>query len=81
MKGGEYKAEATSTDQRLKTRGRKPGKKPKRPPSAFFVFLEDFRKEFNLANPNNKSVTTVGKAAGARWKSMTEEDKSSQAPP
>ncbi|CAE5986724.1 unnamed protein product [Arabidopsis arenosa] len=82
MKGGESKAEATSTDQRLKTRGRKPGKKtkkdpnqPKRPPSAFFVFLEDFRKEFNLANPNNKSVATVGKAAGARWKSMTEEDK------
>ncbi|CAH8267183.1 unnamed protein product [Arabidopsis lyrata] len=40
MKGGESKAEATSTDQRLKTRGRKPGKKtkkdpnqPKRPPS------------------------------------------------
>ncbi|CAA0364294.1 High mobility group B protein 4 [Arabidopsis thaliana] len=82
MKGGESKAEATSTDQRLKTRGRKAGKKtkkdpnqPKRPPSAFFVFLEDFRKEFNLANPNNKSVATVGKAAGARWKSMTDEDK------
>ncbi|KAG7569041.1 High mobility group box domain [Arabidopsis thaliana x Arabidopsis arenosa] len=81
MKGGESKAEATSTDQRLKTRGRKPGKKtkkdpnqPKRPPSAFFVFLEDFRKEFNLVNPNNKSVATVGKAAGARWKSMTEEE-------
>nr|AAM64404.1 putative HMG protein [Arabidopsis thaliana] len=82
MKGGESKAEATSTDQRLKTRGRKAGNKtkkdpnqPKRPPSAFFVFLEDFRKEFNLANPNNKSVATVGKAAGARWKSMTDEDK------
>ncbi|KAL1207197.1 High mobility group B protein 4 [Cardamine amara subsp. amara] len=82
MKGGESKAEATSTDSRLKTRGRKPGKKtkkdpnqPKRPPSAFFVFLEDFRKEFNLANPNNKSVATVGKAAGAKWKSMTEDDK------
>ncbi|ESQ50736.1 hypothetical protein EUTSA_v10022905mg [Eutrema salsugineum] len=82
MKGGQSKSEATSTDQRLKTRGRKPGKKttkdpnkPKRPPSAFFVFLDDFRREFNEANPNNKSVATVGKAAGAKWKSMSDEDK------
>ncbi|KFK42258.1 hypothetical protein AALP_AA2G232000 [Arabis alpina] len=82
MKGGQSKTESTSTDQRLKTRGRKPGKKttkdpnkPKRAPSAFFLFLDDFRREFNLANPNNKSVAIVGKAAGAKWKSMTEEDK------
>uniref|UniRef100_A0A1J3K9N4 High mobility group B protein 4 n=1 Tax=Noccaea caerulescens TaxID=107243 RepID=A0A1J3K9N4_NOCCA len=81
MKGGETKAGAKSTDSRLKTRGKKAGKKvkdpnkPKRPPSAFFVFLEGFRKEFNLANPDNKSVGAVGKAAGAKWKSMTDEDK------
>ncbi|KAH0871700.1 hypothetical protein HID58_078722, partial [Brassica napus] len=81
MKGGESKAQAKSTDERLKTRGKKAGKKvkdpnkPKRPPSAFFVFLEGFRKEFNLANPDNKSVGAVGKAAGAKWKSMTAEDK------
>ncbi|KAG2266680.1 hypothetical protein Bca52824_073759 [Brassica carinata] len=79
MKGGQSKAEATSTDQRLKTRGRKKKtatkdpNKPKRPPSAFFVFLDDFRREFKEANPNNKSVAAVGKAAGAKWKSMTEE--------
>ncbi|KAF8101524.1 hypothetical protein N665_0204s0021 [Sinapis alba] len=81
MKVGETKAQAKSTDDRLKTRGKKAGKKvkdpnkPKRPPSAFFVFLEGFRKEFNLANPDNKSVGAVGKAAGAKWKSMTTEDK------
>ncbi|CAF2133208.1 hypothetical protein YC2023_032838 [Brassica napus] len=81
MKGGEGKAQAKSSDERLKTRGKKAGKKvkdpnkPKRPPSAFFVFLEGFRKEFNLANPDNKSVGAVGKAAGAKWKSMTAEDK------
>ncbi|VVB14105.1 unnamed protein product [Arabis nemorensis] len=82
MKGGQSKTESTSTDQRLKTRGRKPSKKttkdpnkPKRAPSAFFLFLDDFRREFNLANPNNKSVAIVGKAAGAKWKSMTDEDK------
>ncbi|CAG7860719.1 unnamed protein product, partial [Brassica rapa] len=83
MKGGQTKSEATSTDQRLKTRGRKKKtttttkdpNKPKRPPSAFFVFLDDFRREFNEANPNNKSVAAVGKAAGAKWKSMSEEEK------
>ncbi|KAG2244776.1 hypothetical protein Bca4012_022166 [Brassica carinata] len=82
MKGGETKAQAKSTDDRLKTRGKKAGKKaakdpnkPKRPPSAFFVFLEGFRKEFNAAHPDNKSVGAVGKAAGAKWKSMTDEDK------
>ncbi|XP_010548222.1 PREDICTED: high mobility group B protein 4-like [Tarenaya hassleriana] len=81
MKGGQSKAEAKSTDKRLKTRGRKAGKKvkdpnkPKRPPSAFFVFLEEFRPEFNKANPKIKSVAAVGKAAGDKWKSMSEEDK------
>ncbi|CAF1717927.1 unnamed protein product, partial [Brassica napus] len=80
MKGGQTKSEATSTDQRLKTRGMKKKttkdpNKPKRPPSAFFVFLDDFRREFNEANPNNKSVAAVGKAAGAKWKSMSEEEK------
>ncbi|KAJ0254339.1 High mobility group B protein 4 [Hirschfeldia incana] len=81
MKGGQSKSEATSTDQRLKTRGRKKKtatkdpNKPKRPPSAFFVFLDDFRREFKEANPNNKSVAAVGKAAGEKWKSMSDEDK------
>ncbi|CAN8276349.1 unnamed protein product [Cochlearia groenlandica] len=81
MKGGESKSQAKTTDDRLKTRGKKAAKKtkdpnkPKRPASAFFVFLDDFRKEFNQANPDNKSVGTVGKAAGARWKSMSDEDK------
>ncbi|XP_062097340.1 HMG1/2-like protein [Humulus lupulus] len=64
------------------TKGRKPTKKaakdpnkPKRPASAFFVFMEDFRKQFNKENPNNKAVSAVGKAAGEKWKSMTEADK------
>jgi len=37
--------------------------KPKRPPSAFFVFMEQFRKEYKEKHPKNKSVATVGKAA------------------
>ncbi|GMN34744.1 hypothetical protein TIFTF001_004875 [Ficus carica] len=31
--------------------------KPKRPASAFFVFMEEFRKQFNKENPNNKAVS------------------------
>ncbi|KAK7311023.1 hypothetical protein RJT34_08875 [Clitoria ternatea] len=63
--------------------GRKPSKgkaakdpnKPKRPPSAFFVFMEEFRKQFNKEHPDNKAVSAVGKAAGAKWKSMSDADK------
>ncbi|GJU01018.1 HMG1/2-like protein [Tanacetum coccineum] len=33
--------------------------KPKRPASAFFVFMEDFRKQYKEKHPNNKSVSVV----------------------
>ncbi|GKC07320.1 HMG1/2-like protein, partial [Tanacetum coccineum] len=46
--------------------------KPKRPASAFFVFMEDFRKQFKAENPNVKSVAQVGKAGGAKWKTMSD---------
>ncbi|KAL6911807.1 hypothetical protein ACP4OV_000612 [Aristida adscensionis] len=49
--------------------------KPKRPPSAFFVFMSEFRQEYNAANPDNKSVANVSKAAGEKWRSMSEEEK------
>jgi len=49
--------------------------KPKRAPSAFFVFMGEFREEFKQKNPKNKSVAAVGKAAGERWKSLTETEK------
>ncbi|KAI4977373.1 hypothetical protein ZWY2020_057285 [Hordeum vulgare] len=49
--------------------------KPKRAPSAFFVFMGEFREEFKQKNPKNKSVAAVGKAAGERWKSLSESEK------
>ncbi|BAT93625.1 high mobility group B protein 7-like isoform X1 [Vigna umbellata] len=49
--------------------------KPKRPPTAFFVFLDEFRKTFKEANPDSKDVKRVGKEAGEKWRSMSEEDK------
>ncbi|CAI0474205.1 unnamed protein product [Linum tenue] len=82
MKGVKSKADGKRTDAALKPKaaGRskkavKDPNKPKRPPSAFFVFMEEFRKEFKEKNPNNKSVAAVGKAAGERWKAMSEADK------
>ncbi|KAI5663511.1 hypothetical protein M9H77_22834 [Catharanthus roseus] len=55
--------------------GKKDPNKPKRPPSAFFVFLEEFRMTFKKENPNVKAVSAVGKAGGAKWKSMTAAEK------
>ncbi|KAL4558072.1 hypothetical protein LXL04_036268 [Taraxacum kok-saghyz] len=49
--------------------------KPKRPASAFFVFMEEFRKQYKEENPENKSVAAVGNAGGAKWKSLTESEK------
>ncbi|KAL2323930.1 hypothetical protein Fmac_022988 [Flemingia macrophylla] len=48
---------------------------PKRPPTAFFAFLDDFRKSFKEANPDSKDVKRVSKEAGEKWKSMTDEEK------
>ncbi|KAL3525174.1 hypothetical protein ACH5RR_013546 [Cinchona calisaya] len=86
MKGSRSKAKA---DTRLSVKkgaaaGKKPvnkGKatkdpnKPKRPASAFFVFMEEFRKQYKEKHPNNKSVAAVGKAGGDKWKSLSDAEK------
>uniref|UniRef100_A0A2P2MC62 Uncharacterized protein MANES_08G091800 n=1 Tax=Rhizophora mucronata TaxID=61149 RepID=A0A2P2MC62_RHIMU len=56
-------------------RAKKDPNKPKRPPSAFFVFLEEFRQTFKKENPNVSSVAAVGKAGGGKWKSMSPAEK------
>ncbi|XP_051139194.1 HMG1/2-like protein [Andrographis paniculata] len=83
MKGGKSKTDSRKADSRLavkkqtkkEKKAAKDPNKPKRPPSAFFVFMEGFRKQFKEKHPSNKSVAAVGKAGGEEWKSMTEEDK------
>ncbi|GMP85829.1 hypothetical protein CsSME_00038849 [Camellia sinensis var. sinensis] len=79
-KVGKRKA-ATKADKGGKSQAKK-GKlakkdpnKPKRPPSAFFVFLEEFRKTFKKENPHVKAVSAVGKAGGEKWKSMSGAEK------
>ncbi|KAL1201150.1 High mobility group B protein 7 [Cardamine amara subsp. amara] len=48
--------------------------KPKRPLTAFFVFMNDFRKTFKKENPYC-NVKDVAKQGGEKWKSLTEEEK------
>ncbi|XP_062219867.1 HMG1/2-like protein [Phragmites australis] len=74
------KADAsTKREGRLKAAGKRKkaaaSGKPKRPPSAFFVFMSEFRQEYQAQHPENKSVATVSKAAGEKWRAMSEEEK------
>ncbi|GAY56772.1 hypothetical protein CUMW_174400 [Citrus unshiu] len=63
-----------------KPKKEKAGKKkdsnaPKRPLSAYFIFMEDFRKSFKESFPDNKSVAANGNGAGVSedsWKSTSE---------
>lgn len=91
MKGGKSKASTPKkADSKLSVKkkpaggdraAKKPAKaakdpnKPKRPASAFFVFMEEFRKTYKEKHPNNKSVSVVGKAGGDKWKSMSDAEK------
>ncbi|CAH8264712.1 unnamed protein product [Arabidopsis lyrata] len=50
-------------------------KMPKKPPTAFFFFLEDFRKQYQEENPEVKSMREIGKTCGEKWKTMTYEEK------
>ncbi|CAL0311690.1 unnamed protein product [Lupinus luteus] len=69
------KRKGAGTGRKQKKKAAKDPNKPKRPPSAFFVFMAEFREQFKKENPNNKSVAAVGKACGSKWKAMTDADK------
>ncbi|KAI4331049.1 hypothetical protein MLD38_029277 [Melastoma candidum] len=67
------KEEDTATSK--KKADKKDSGAPKRPPSAYFVFLEDFRKTYKENFPDNKSVSAVTKAGGEKWRSLSESEK------
>ncbi|KAL6844919.1 hypothetical protein ACP4OV_025578 [Aristida adscensionis] len=72
------RARSGGADSRLsvrKSKAEKDPNKPKRPPSAFFVFMEGFRKDYKEKHPNVKQVSVIGKAGGEKWKSMSEAEK------
>ncbi|KAI5057532.1 hypothetical protein GOP47_0027547 [Adiantum capillus-veneris] len=49
---------------------------PKRPPTAFFLFMEDFRQTYKKANPNAKGGSAqISKAGSETWRSMSDEAK------
>lgn len=48
--------------------------KPKRPGTAFMLFMVDFRKEIAGKEPEG-GVAALAKLGGERWRSMTDEDK------
>ncbi|KAI7734119.1 hypothetical protein M8C21_033195 [Ambrosia artemisiifolia] len=73
-KVGKKKAPAKPAKTKAGKAAKDPNK-PKRPPSAFFVFLEEFRVTFKKENPNVKAVSAVGKAGGEKWKSMSAAEK------
>lgn len=76
-KMGKRKATLKEDKKKVKKdkKAKKDPNKPKRPPSAFFVFLEEFRKTFKKENPNVKAVSAVGKAGGEKWKSLSAAEK------
>ncbi|XP_020079783.1 high mobility group B protein 7-like, partial [Ananas comosus] len=77
-KSTEKKRVASSSPKERKGKKEKRMKnpnKPKRPPTAFFLFMDDFRKSYKEANPGSKGGALVAKEGGAKWKSMTEEEK------
>nr|XP_043612674.1 HMG1/2-like protein [Erigeron canadensis] len=82
MKGDKSSGGATKANTKLavkkgggKGKAAKDPNKPKRPASAFFVFMEDFRKQFKEENPDNNLVSAVSKAGGAKWKEMSDAEK------
>ncbi|KAJ8753930.1 hypothetical protein K2173_000184 [Erythroxylum novogranatense] len=66
---------STKRNAKKDKKAKKDPNKPKRPPSAFFVFLEEFRQTFKKENPNVSSVAAVGKAGGEKWKSLSPAEK------
>lgn len=48
--------------------------KPKRPTTAFMLFMADFRKEMAGKEPEG-GVSALAKAGGERWRAMSDEDK------
>jgi hypothetical protein len=49
--------------------------KPKRGLTPFFVFLAEFRPKYLGEHPEVKGVAAVTKAAGEKWRSMSDEEK------
>ncbi|KAF3795879.1 HMG1/2-like protein [Nymphaea thermarum] len=74
MKNTKADRKRSDSDRNLKAVKKQKTGKPKKPPTAYFVFLEEFREKYKRDNPNVKGVTAVVKACGAKWRSMSEQE-------
>lgn len=59
----------------VKKRARKPPDSPRRPKSAYMFFLAEFREQWKAQHPENRKVADVAKAAGERWRAMSDAEK------
>merc|ERR1712072_980420 len=83
-KMAEYKTtESYQEFQKLKTKKKKKKSKkpkdknaPKRPSSAYFLFMQENREEFKKENPT-AGIAQLGKIAGQKWRELSEVEKSS----
>ncbi|GAB4851965.1 hypothetical protein Ancab_016156 [Ancistrocladus abbreviatus] len=48
---------------------------PKRPVTAFFLFMEEFRKTYKEEHPDSAKGSVVSKEGGEKWRSMTDVEK------
>ncbi|KMT02550.1 hypothetical protein BVRB_9g202370 [Beta vulgaris subsp. vulgaris] len=79
-KKAERKKPASSSEAGSESKKRKLSKvkdpnMPKRPMTAYFVFMEEFRKVYKEEHPESKGVKEFAKEAGAKWKALTDEEK------
>ncbi|XP_059294967.1 high mobility group B protein 6-like isoform X2 [Lycium ferocissimum] len=74
-KGTKNAAKRRSASYVKRWRSIKDPAKPKRPATSFFVFMEEFRKQFKEKYPNNKSVAAEGIAGGDKWKQFSDAEK------
>ena len=48
---------------------------PHRPPTAYFIFLHNFRKDYFAAHSGMKIVSELSKEAGLKWRNLTPEER------
>eukprot|EP01018_Ginkgo_biloba_P026133 Gb_22387 [translate_table: standard] len=68
-------SERQKQSQKEKEKEKKDPNQPKKPPTAFFFYMEDFRKIYKETNPKVTGMRAIGKACGVKWKEMTYEEK------
>eukprot|EP01018_Ginkgo_biloba_P000954 Gb_23297 [translate_table: standard] len=66
MKSSKHKFPEVQKKPKKKLKRTKDPNQPKKPPTTFFVFMEEFRKIYTDANPNYKGIAMVAKEGGKR---------------